>query len=260
MSDARRPGRTPLVVAHRGGSPGDVENSLAAFRHALAVGADLIECDLRRAGGGLIVLHHDGQIGGVSIKAASPDQLRRTVPTLLTLEEFLTYLGEHGPKERLVLDLKERDIDRPLVAVIERWGLEDKVLVTSRYGRGLRRLRRRFPRLRVGLSRGSTLAWMPVPALQRYLSWFIRPLFPYLVVWQLRWSGANVVAFQESLLDGPRVRRYHRLGYRVYAWTVDDCGAAIRLAEAGVEMIATNLPADISACLAAGRDAGSHSV
>jgi glycerophosphoryl diester phosphodiesterase len=45
------------------------------------------------------------------------------------------------------------------------------------------------------------------------------------------------------------VRRYHRLGYRIYAWTVDDCPRARRLARAGVDLIATDLPDEILACL-----------
>ena len=39
--------RRPLVIAHRGGAGLLPENTLAAFEHALALGADVIETDVR---------------------------------------------------------------------------------------------------------------------------------------------------------------------------------------------------------------------
>ena len=38
---------TPLVIAHRGASADYAEHTRAAYLHALAVGADGLECDVR---------------------------------------------------------------------------------------------------------------------------------------------------------------------------------------------------------------------
>ena len=48
-----------LIVAHRGSHDIHRENSVAAFRHAVARGADGIELDLRRSRDGVGVIHHD---------------------------------------------------------------------------------------------------------------------------------------------------------------------------------------------------------
>ncbi|MEQ8857374.1 MAG: glycerophosphodiester phosphodiesterase family protein [Pseudomonadales bacterium] len=53
----------PLIVAHRGGmDSGFPENTLPAFRHAAAAGADLIELDLRTTRDGHLVVLHDPRV------------------------------------------------------------------------------------------------------------------------------------------------------------------------------------------------------
>jgi glycerophosphoryl diester phosphodiesterase len=66
---------------------------------------------------------------------------------------------------------------------------------------------------------------------------------------QLRWSRATAVALQRRLVTPAIVRRFNHAGIRVYAWTVDDCAEAQRLARCGVDMLATNVPQDVLACL-----------
>ena len=241
--------RLPLVVAHRGGSPADIDNSLAAFQHALAVGAHLVECDLRTTRDGIIALYHDPVYDSLNIRRHTISELRAAIPTLITLEELLDCVGAQDAAYRLVLDLKERDTDRALAPLIERHGLERRVIVTSRHTGSLRRLRRQFPLLRMALSRGSSLEQLRPAALRRVYHRLLRVVFPVLVFQQLRWCGATAVSFHYSLIDSRSVHRYHRLGYRIYAWTVDDCPRARRLARAGVDLIATDLPDEILACL-----------
>ena len=49
------------VIAHRGGT-GAPENTLAAFRHAIALGVDFVEMDVRATRDGHLVLMHDGSV------------------------------------------------------------------------------------------------------------------------------------------------------------------------------------------------------
>jgi len=49
-----------LVIAHRGAhGPGVPENTLAAFERAIALGADMVEFDVRRAPNGRLIVSHD---------------------------------------------------------------------------------------------------------------------------------------------------------------------------------------------------------
>ncbi|MFN7134700.1 MAG: glycerophosphodiester phosphodiesterase, partial [Myxococcales bacterium] len=49
----------PLVIAHRGASANAPENTLAAFREAVAQGADGVELDVMVCGSGEVVVCHD---------------------------------------------------------------------------------------------------------------------------------------------------------------------------------------------------------
>lgn len=57
----------PWVVAHRGLVESAPENSLEALEAAIEVGADFVECDVRRDLRGDLVLFHDAEIGGTPL-------------------------------------------------------------------------------------------------------------------------------------------------------------------------------------------------
>lgn len=232
-----------MIVAHRGGAPGDVDNSLSAFEHAIDIGADLIECDLRRSSDGVIVLYHDERIDGVAVKSHTFSELRRQMPGLLTLDDLLMLVSSKRATVRLALDLKERGLELALIPVLEqRPDMVNKVLVSTVHTLSLRRLSRRFPNLRLALSRGHLIGSLPHPALQRLAAATLRHIYPFWMVPQLRWCGAGAVAMHHRLLTPAIVERFHRQGFRVYAWTVDDLATAEALSAAGVDMIASNQP------------------
>ncbi|WP_113218782.1 glycerophosphodiester phosphodiesterase family protein [Agrobacterium sp. fls2-241-TYG-188a] len=51
--------RAPAIVAHRGAWHGAPENSLAAIERAIAVGADIVELDIRKSADGELFIMHD---------------------------------------------------------------------------------------------------------------------------------------------------------------------------------------------------------
>ena len=57
--------RRPSVIAHRGASGYEYENSRAAFRRAIMLDADGVELDVHCTRDGAIVVHHDPSIPGV---------------------------------------------------------------------------------------------------------------------------------------------------------------------------------------------------
>ncbi|HXG40971.1 MAG TPA: glycerophosphodiester phosphodiesterase family protein [Candidatus Limnocylindrales bacterium] len=56
-----RPDR-PLVIAHRGHAVGCPENTIAAYRRAIELGAEMIEADVRRTADDALVLLHDATL------------------------------------------------------------------------------------------------------------------------------------------------------------------------------------------------------
>ena len=54
--------QSPLIIGHRGASAVAPENTIAAFREAIAAGADGIEFDVRLTRDGVPVIIHDNSL------------------------------------------------------------------------------------------------------------------------------------------------------------------------------------------------------
>ena len=98
----RRQGAPPLIVAHRGASAVEPENSIAAFRRAAADGADGVELDVLLCATGEVVVFHDDdlvrlgnrpeKIATLSLAALRAVRLTSGA-TIPTLDEVLAACG-----------------------------------------------------------------------------------------------------------------------------------------------------------------------
>jgi glycerophosphoryl diester phosphodiesterase len=71
------------VIAHRGASRVERENTVAAFERAVELGSDGIELDVRRTADGILVVHHDAVLGDGRVLVETPrSRLPFHVPTL----------------------------------------------------------------------------------------------------------------------------------------------------------------------------------
>ncbi|MEX2208021.1 MAG: glycerophosphodiester phosphodiesterase [Myxococcota bacterium] len=108
-SNANRP---CIGFAHRGASADARENTLAAFRLALELGATGLESDVWLTADGVPVLDHDGLTpGGVAIPSVERRALPEHVPTLAELYETC------GSDFELSLDVMHPEAARAVVAV-----------------------------------------------------------------------------------------------------------------------------------------------
>lgn len=100
------------VGAHRGGAAHRPENTLAAFREAVRLGAHMVELDLRRSADGAVVAMHDAKVnrttdGRGAVSGLSLAELRR----LDAGRHFgAAYGGERVPTLEEVLDVVPRDV------------------------------------------------------------------------------------------------------------------------------------------------------
>lgn len=85
------------LIAHRGGSFGK-ENSLATMITAAKMGADAVECDIRRTKDGVYVIYHDENLGRLSGTSATVSEV--------TLEKMQELLAKNNEKVMTFDDLK----------------------------------------------------------------------------------------------------------------------------------------------------------
>lgn len=78
-----QPMRSPIIIAHRGASGERPEHTMAAYRLAIAQGADFIEPDLVPTRDGVLVCRHENEISAATDVADRPEFAgRRTTKTI----------------------------------------------------------------------------------------------------------------------------------------------------------------------------------
>lgn len=128
-------GPLPLAIAHRGGALLAAENTAGAFEQARAVGAEMIETDVRLSADGALVCLHDAdlqRIAGDPRLVAEIDlaDLRAILPGLLTLDEAVAASVPLG----LLLDIKLTDpsVLPHILDVVAAAGASERVLLGLR--------------------------------------------------------------------------------------------------------------------------------
>ncbi|CEI66809.1 unnamed protein product [Fusarium venenatum] len=124
--------RLPQAIAHRGAKVDWPENTMAAFRGAVAAGAHAIETDVHLSSDGIAVISHDPSLKrcfGVNARIAECSwEYLSTVRTVSEphepmprLKDFLEWLAEPElEKIWVVLDIKLNDNPADLMAAIAR--------------------------------------------------------------------------------------------------------------------------------------------
>ena len=216
--------RRPLVIAHRGASAIEHENSLAAFRAAGRLGADGVELDIHATSDGALVVHHDQTVTDVHIPSATAARVRACrlpngePPPLL--EEALAAID---PRLRVYVEVKTLPpaCDARLFAILDRGPNPAGYAVHGFDHRILARLGRARPTL----PRGVLSASYPV-----------RPLVP------LQDAGAVACWQERTLVDAELVATIHVAAAQLIVWTVDDPAEMTALARMGVDGLCTNYP------------------
>jgi glycerophosphoryl diester phosphodiesterase len=233
--------RTPVALAHRGGAlyaPNlGLENTLTAFRHAVALGYTHLETDVHLTGDGRLVAFHDTRLDRVSdiagrIRDLPWDEVRRAAVGPGPEHDHVPLLAEvveAFPDACLNIDLKAPGTAGPLWALIEERGLHDRVCVGSFRQRHLSEFRR--------LSRGRvvTAAGVAGTALLRFSpDWLTALLHTPAEVLQVP-PSLPVGRRRLLLITQPFVESAHRHGKQVHVWTIDDAAQMHRLLDLGID-------------------------
>ncbi|MGO4676322.1 glycerophosphodiester phosphodiesterase [Bosea sp. 2YAB26] len=147
----------PLVIAHRGHSAGYPENTLEAYRAAIAAGADLVETDARLTADGVVIAAHDpdlARLAGSTAAIATTTYAelatiaRSSGIRLATLAEALAAICPH---RQALIDVKTQDLTiiDAVIAVIDGAGLRDRVWIGVRDVLQVAHARLQMPGVRV---------------------------------------------------------------------------------------------------------------
>ncbi len=238
----------PFLRIGHGGAAGHARpNSLRSLTLALELGVEVVEFDVRACRDGLVLLHDDNLAPFGSPRWLGDSTLAdlRGLPSvpdgpLLTLVEALEMVKGRA---LLNVDLKAAGYEDAVLHAVCARGMLGDVLFSSLIPASLQRLKQIDPAARTGLSYPEDRPGAPnLAAVASAVVILRRLLLPYRILSLRARAGADSVMLNHRVVSRPTVKRVHRAGGKVYAWTVDDAAAMRRLRLAGVDGIASNYP------------------
>jgi glycerophosphoryl diester phosphodiesterase len=251
----------PLVIAHQGGDGVWPGNTLFAFEHAVELGVDVIETDLRQTRDGVLVISHDESVDGKSNGVGKVADL--TYAQLQKLDAAYNWSPEEGPTfpyrgqgityvsleevfkafpdMRFNIDMKQNDppIYSAFCDLVRKYNMQDKVIAASFSHQNTVAFRKLCPEVTTAADETETRT-------------FVFMNFAYLGAWYSPDFKAFQVPVRSSgitILTPHFVRAAHDRGVRVDAWTIDETWEMKHLLEMGVDGIITDRPDRLMALL-----------
>jgi glycerophosphoryl diester phosphodiesterase len=242
--------RRALVIAHRGASREAPENTLPAFRAALALGVDMVEFDYSESADGVPVAFHDSELDRLTDACAvwGESKIRLATKTLAELKSLDAgrwfapeFSGTRIPTLEEAIDailagslpLVERkagDADA-FMELVTRRGYIGRMAVMAFDWEFLADCRRRSDVLTIGALGEKDLTPRQLDEIQSL--------------------GAAFVGWNNDHITEAMIEAIHARGLQAWVWTVDDQRRAAELIDWGIDAITTNAPAAIKAVVAA---------
>jgi len=230
------------IIAHRGASRAEPENTLAAFRRAGDFGADGVELDVRRTADDRLVVHHDPVLAdGRVIRRTPAHDLPADIPGLW---DAIDACDGMSVNVEIKNDESEPDFDpgewlaHRVVAGLAARGTDRRWLISSFRAETVACCRRLAP--------GIATAWLTYRLTDRRVA-------------RVAAAGHAAIHPRFDLVDAATVRVAHAAGLAVNVWTCDDPQRMRELMSWGVDGICTNVP-DVAVAVRAdivGTDASS---
>ncbi|HBG75291.1 MAG TPA: glycerophosphodiester phosphodiesterase [Anaerolineae bacterium] len=244
----------PLVIAHQGGDGIWPGNTMYAFQHAVNMGVDVIETDIRQTRDGVLVVSHDERVDGKSNGVGRVADLTfvelRTLdaaynwspkdgPTFPFRGQGITYLSleevfKAFPDMRFNIDMKQTDppIYTAFCDLIRKYNMQDKVIAASFSHQNTAAFRKICPEVTTSADESETRI-------------FVFMNFAYLG----HWYSPNFKTFQVpikssgiTIMTPHFVRAAHERNLRVDVWTIDDPQEMKHMIDMGVDGIITDRP------------------
>lgn len=224
------------IIGHRGGAEGYPENTLAAFKKAVELGADGVEFDVQLTKDGEVVVIHDelidrtmsgsGLVKEHTLKELrqlsageffSPDFAAEKIPILAEVLEVVQNL------EVINIELKNYlpypELEEKVLKLVEQFGIREQVIISSFNHYSLQKIKKLQPEIRTGALLMAKIINPSDYAFKR---------------------GFDALHLHFLTADQEIVDKSHFMGMQVNVYTVNFPESVVELLAKGVDMIMTD--------------------
>ncbi len=215
-----------IIIAHRGASEYEPENTFSSFDKAIELGADMMEFDVRLSLDNKLVVVHDPRVNRTTDgKGRVRDKTAQELLSLdagggnkipLVEEIFKRYAG----KIKFVIELKDYNTEEPILQLIEQYGIIDDVYIVSFSKRILKKIKILEPEITTGLIK----------------------VLPTNIARDCKYCGADVIAVLRYFINKKLVEKTRRDNLLLFAWTVNDHVQCVQFRKMGIVGVVTNKP------------------
>ena len=230
------------ITAHRGDSKSAPENTLAAFEKAIENGADVIELDVRQTKDGEIVVMHDENLrrtcgvdkkvgkltyaeiqkisAGAKFKGKNKELYENE--KIPTLQEAIELIGDRA---EVNIELKpaktDKNLERRVAEIVSEYDYYNNCVVASLTYKSIKRIKNYDPEIK-------TIYVMAMAMGDFY-----------------NIEYADGFSIKSRFINNEVIKKAHKAGKDVYAWTIDDKDTLEDMMLLDVDSIITNDPKGI---------------
>jgi glycerophosphoryl diester phosphodiesterase len=219
--------RTYKIIAHRGASAYEPENTIRAIKRAIELGADMVEVDAHSTSDAYLVVIHDPTVdrttnGKGAVKEKTLNEIKKLDAgkheEIPTLQEVLRVSKN---KIGVMIEVKGISIERMLVELLQTEDAIERVIVTSFMTDAIKKVKELDSKIQVG----QIFSWKILNIARKALELRVSCMVP-----------------EYELVTDEMIRDLHEQRISLFPWTVNARRAAERLIKLGVDGIVTNKP------------------
>jgi glycerophosphoryl diester phosphodiesterase len=219
--------RTYKIIAHRGASAYEPENTIRAIKRAIELGADMVEVDAHSTSDAHLVVIHDPTVDRTTNgKGAVREKTLKEIKMLdagkhekiPTLQEVLIVSKN---KIGVMIEVKGIGIEKMLVELLQTEDAIERVIITSFMTDAIKKVKELDSRIQVG----QIFSWKILNIARKALELRVSCMVP-----------------EYELVTEEMIRDLREQRISLFPWTVNARRAAERLIKLGVDGIVTNKP------------------
>ena len=228
-----------INYAHRGASEYVPENTLLSFYTGIFMRANGIETDVQLTKDAALVLFHDDTVNRVTngngkVSDFTLDQLKSLwvikngfKDRIITLEEFFVCFKDFDLT--FAIELKGDNTAIPTAELIKKYGVQDKVVVTSFKYKELLDMRKVAPKIKTGF--------------------LVQTAIDDELLSKMKVDGITEICPEAPFINKECVDKWHSLGFNVRAWGVIDTQLMKSVYYAGADGMTVNFPDKLTALI-----------
>lgn len=212
------------IIAHRGASYFEPENTLRAYKRAIEMGADFVEVDVRMSKDKELIIIHDADVSRTTngkglVKDLTWNKIKELDAgkgeKIPTLDEVIELVKN---KVGLVVEIKEPGTENNIMEKIDENKLEN-VILTSFYHKSIKNVEKSSPNVNLGII-------------------FVGE--PVNVGKMAEDANANIIFPSYRYMTEELVKNAKKHGLTVYPWAIDDLEVFKKFENMDVDGIITN--------------------